>query len=1434
MNTNLLGSINVNDGIGQVTIDNQVPNIAVVVNDVSAGSNPLNPTSALSVIDIIDTRQPAATGQTLYVYRPALGQVAQYQGPADLSVLQMQDPAYLQSVTSGSSASYSPQAGLRWQWQLQANLSRTISQVIGTDGFNVTYWPATPWAFTSSRFDGEINNSDPWYFLGPDGQPTAPTSSGTDSTPYGQLVVQPGLPVFHETISGTAAFFQALYGYHIGHYGFVPSNPPQIDPSNSLELDPWEYFFATDATLTLTNSVKADNPIGIHFFGPAQSFVHINSVSPVILAGSITDPDGDTTITAPSITQQDASETITSNNLTLTSTVGGVGTLSQPVNGSLAANGVLKVTSVGSVYLNLDSGARLDNIQTYLGGGDVVIKATGSLDPAPGLVSILAKNITLTSATGEVGNAAAPETLFAEGVVNVAALGDVGLVQGSFAGFGGDLKVGEIVSTSGNVTITVPGGNILNSSGMSWAKVVGNTQSQQVWQNLSLTAPAAAQQQAVTAFENEVNSDYTAYWQLLDNGSVQNGVLMLNALGLALYRQQAGQAQTPPINNPTDAQVQTYANNLYQNYVTFFNQYLGSNWMNAADFQTYNPRFNYQATSQQVANLESNAGWTTPQLMNPVARVAVDPYAGTPVGLWQPNISGAMVTLVANGSIGRTSAPTAIALADLQSGNLTAAQIAALADATAPEDVTATSTGIEVSPTAQVFISARGNLNANAAGSITIQGTSQDLTLNQVTAGGPVNITAQRNILSSGTGTQITTPGNTVLKVGTGTVGSPTTPLNVNVGGQLHVYASPGNAFITGSHPTTLAIVASTGSTSTYGQSVTFTATISDSGAGVPTGSVKFYDGATLLGDGSPLSGSGNSATSTFTTSTLAAGVHSPISAVYIPNGNLAGSSGSLSLTVNRAPLTITANSTSKFYGQTETFANTAFTETGLVNGDTITGVAETSTGAAAPAPAGTYNIVPFAAAGSGLSDYTVTYVNGTLTVNPAATGTVVVSSLNPSIYGQSVTFTATVSNTTSGSSFVPTGSVQFVVDGSNFGSPVPLDATGKAATSLNMLAVRSSPHSIQVLYVNADGNFQNSNSTLAGGQNVNPATTSTVVVSSANPSVYGQPVTFTATVSNTTSGSSFVPTGSVQFIVDGSNFGAPVTVDATGHAVSLPDTFLSGASHIFQAVYTNSDGNFINSNSPNLAQTVQQIAVEPDPSNPALTDLFIGSNGATSNDQVQVNPVGSSNTGSTGVKVQTALNGVNTQITYSQSFSAIYVFLRGGNDNVQLASTMTINAVVSAGNGNDSVQLGNGNNTVTLGNGNDNIQAGDGSNTVNAGAVGSTGNILIGLGNGANNRVTLLGDGNDDVQLGNGSNGSVSITGNGNDHVEVGDGNNESVSITGDGNDQVAVGNGTGDWVSIVGNGNEDVQTGTGTGSVSIRDTGHRNFHLGNGWTHN
>ena len=135
-------------------------------------------------------------------------------------------------------------------------------------------------------------------------------------------------------------------------------------------------------------------------------------------------------------------------------------------------------------------------------------------------------------------------------------------------------------------------------------------------------------------------------------------------------------------------------------------------------------------------------------------------------------------------------------------------------------------------------------------------------------------------------------------------------------------------------------------------------------GAGVPTGSVTFKDGATTLGTGT-LNGTGQA---TFATTTLAVGSHT-ITAVYGGDPNFSGStSAALAQTVSK----------------------------------------DGSTAA-------------------------------------------ITSSANPSVLDQAVSFTVTVSATAPGSG-TPTGTVQFSVDGTKFGSAVAL-AGGSATSSVDQHA---------------------------------------------------------------------------------------------------------------------------------------------------------------------------------------------------------------------------------------------------------------------------------------------------------------------------------------------------------------------------------------------
>jgi hypothetical protein len=111
-------------------------------------------------------------------------------------------------------------------------------------------------------------------------------------------------------------------------------------------------------------------------------------------------------------------------------------------------------------------------------------------------------------------------------------------------------------------------------------------------------------------------------------------------------------------------------------------------------------------------------------------------------------------------------------------------------------------------------------------------------------------------------------------------------------------------------------------------------------------------------------------------------------------------------LTVNRAILTITAKNQSKTYGTVLSFTGTEFTSAGLITGDSITSVTLSSAGGPATATvAGSpYTIVPTSAVGTGLTNYTITYVNGAFTVNPAP---LTITGKNQSkTYGTTFTFT--------------------------------------------------------------------------------------------------------------------------------------------------------------------------------------------------------------------------------------------------------------------------------------------------------------------------------------------------------------------------------------------------------------------------------------------
>ena len=201
-------------------------------------------------------------------------------------------------------------------------------------------------------------------------------------------------------------------------------------------------------------------------------------------------------------------------------------------------------------------------------------------------------------------------------------------------------------------------------------------------------------------------------------------------------------------------------------------------------------------------------------------------------------------------------------------------------------------------------------------------------------------------------------------------------------------------------------------------------------------------------------------------------------------------------------------------------------------------------------------------------------------TVNTAATATVVGSSQNPSVFGQIVTLTATITAVLPGAG-IPSGSVTFKDGSTTLGTGTL--SSGVTTLAISSLAVAS--HSITAIYGGSSNFAGSTSSTLT--QTVNQASTTTVLASSWNPSATGSTVTFTATVSAAAPGTG-TPTGDVTFKDNGVPLGSG-TLNAG--VASFGTSSLAIGTHPISAVYGGA-ASFAGSTSNVVSQSVTSQVV--------------------------------------------------------------------------------------------------------------------------------------------------------------------------------------------------------------------------------------------------
>jgi hypothetical protein len=396
--------------------------------------------------------------------------------------------------------------------------------------------------------------------------------------------------------------------------------------------------------------------------------------------------------------------------------------------------------------------------------------------------------------------------------------------------------------------------------------------------------------------------------------------------------------------------------------------------------------------------------------------------------------------------------------------------------------------------------------------------------------------------------------------------------------------------------PATTTTVTSSLNPSTFGQSVTFKAVVAVAGQlGAPTGTVIFtIDGTST--PPIPLAVVGGVDQATFTNATLGVGQHS-VSAAYSGTGGLAPSSGTLPTQVVTALNTstlVTSTLNPSTAGQAVTFiANVVGSSLVVFPTGTVVFTIDGHAELPVPlTPVGETGQAEFTTSTLTAGVHTVSATYGgnavfapssgslpTQTVIPSilpSTMTVVTSSLNPSTFGQAVTFGAVVTvpvtpaARTNGASpalqETPTGTVTFIIDG-HAEPPVPLAVVGDvdvAFFSTSSLAVGA--HSVAAYYGGSP--FAAPSGGALPTETVVASASSVVLTAAPNPSSFGDAVVLTAAVTSSTGGA----VGGTVAFVEGTTVLGFAAVGPNGHATLALSSLPVGSTPI-TAIYSGDAG---------------------------------------------------------------------------------------------------------------------------------------------------------------------------------------------------------------------------------------------------------------------
>ncbi|WP_245502187.1 leukotoxin LktA family filamentous adhesin [Bradyrhizobium betae] len=548
--TQTQGNIEIKGGAGTVTVNN-TSGLALVTNTINTGA------TAQSVVEIVDQLKGKTTW---WVYDPKAAssqQVSRYE--VNSVTANAIDPSMLAARTGTAGIQYATKENMLYQWVDTATLDRLPTSTQFDYGWSFTQTAGQDWTRATSLVSGTQTSN------------YQKVTTATGSYHWAGGVNPDGTPVGLNTHSNACCGADAQYNWYQQIYDHL--------------------------TLTLTNTVKASNPINIKFTGGSSSDVVVNSTSGIVINGSINNLQGTTTLAA---TGANSSITVgaNANNPVISGTSvtlrgdGGIGTLGttkapvqvQLYGGSLTASSIdhdIAISAIGALSIN--------QVKVNSAGatpqGNVFLSATGDINSASAYnvanPVVIGKNIEINSTSGAIGAKSAvvngastltninPLVIQATGTVQANGAVDGGVLDSASATgtyiiqSKGDLRLGTIQSTGGPVFLEAAGSDGNQASILNGRAAVGLTQAQSqhlqdVWASLDLLSGNAATN-AVNSYQSMVTSAYNDYFQLKNiafpNGSTYNPT----SVGLTVLRAQVAAKLGIDPANVTTTQMKTEA-----------------------------------------------------------------------------------------------------------------------------------------------------------------------------------------------------------------------------------------------------------------------------------------------------------------------------------------------------------------------------------------------------------------------------------------------------------------------------------------------------------------------------------------------------------------------------------------------------------------------------------------------------------------------------------------------------------------------------------------------------------------------------------------------------------------------------------------------------------------------------------------------------------